>query len=278
MREPGKGAVAVALDGVTKAYGAGSDRLLAVDRITLDVDPGEFVAVVGPSGCGKSTLLMLIAGLIPTTSGMVHIDGRRIERSYTNVGFVFQRDVLFEWRSVLSNVLLPIQIKRLPLEIYREHALGLLERVGLRGFEHKYPHELSGGMRQRVSLCRALIHDPPLLLMDEPFAALDAFTREEMAFYLLRLWHERRNTVVFVTHSIEEAVLLADRVVVMSPRPGRITRTVDVPLPRPRTAETKNDHVLHDVVRAIRDLFQAGGLLMPGTQEVGRADLQPGRR
>jgi len=255
-------AVSVTLQGIRKAYQGRGERLLAVDGISMTIQSGEFVAMVGPSGCGKSTLLMLIAGLIPPTDGTVIIDDRRIATPYTDLGFVFQRDVLLEWRTVLANVLLPVEIKGLPLAASREWAQRLLERMGLAGFETRYPYELSGGMRQRVALCRALIHKPPLLLMDEPFAALDAFTREEMGFYLLRLWQERRSTVIFVTHSIEEAVMLADRVAVMSPRPGRIVQTVDVPLPRPRPLDAKEDARFHQTVHAIRGLFRSRGLLM----------------
>lgn len=261
-------AVSIVLDGVQKAY-HGRTRIPAIEGISLTVRAGEFLALVGPSGCGKSTLLMLVAGLIPPTAGTIAIDGRPISGPYTDVGVVFQRDVLFEWRTVLANVLLPAEIKRLPASASRRRACDLLTQVGLAGFEDRYPYELSGGMRQRVALCRALIHDPPLLLMDEPFAALDAFTREEMGSYLLRLWHER-STVIFVTHSIEEAVALADRVAVMSPRPGRIVHLVDVPLPRPRTLDVKEDTRFHEIVRSIREQFRSHGVL-PETPEAVRS-------
>lgn len=256
-------AVAVILEGVDKTYYTPGGPLAAVDDVALAVRPAEFLAVVGPSGCGKSTLLMLIAGLIMPTRGFVAVDGRKVTRPFTDVGFVFQKDALLEWRNVLANVLLPAEIKRLPPAPHRARALELLGRVGLAGFEHRYPYELSGGMRQRVALCRALVHDPPLLLMDEPFAALDAFTREELGFYVLRLWEARRSTVIFVTHAIEEAVILADRVVVLAPRPGRVLATVDIPLPRPRLPAMKDDDRSHAAVRQIRDILVAQGLLAP---------------
>ncbi len=267
MSGPRQLTVSVALEDVHKAYHGRAQQIVALESITMTVRSGEFLAVVGPSGCGKSTLLMLIAGLLPPTRGAIAIDGRPVVGPYTDVGIVFQRDVLFEWRTILGNVLLPAEIKRLSLPASRERALHLLDEVGLAGFEDRYPYELSGGMRQRVALCRALIHDPPLLLMDEPFAALDAFTREEMGAYLLRLWHER-STVIFVTHSIEEAVALADRVVVMSPRPGRIVEAVDVGLPRPRGLDVKEDRRFHDVVHTIRELFKARGMLWEKTPEI----------
>jgi NitT/TauT family transport system ATP-binding protein len=263
-------AVSVRLEGVGKVYRSRGGQLVALKDISLDVGPGEFVALVGPSGCGKSTLLMLVAGLIPPTTGSVVIGGRPINGPFTDVGIVFQRDVLLEWRTVLANVLLPAEIKGLTLATARVRARHLLERVGLLGFEDRYPYELSGGMRQRVALCRALLHDPPLLLMDEPFAALDAFTREEMGFYLLRLWQERQTTVIFVTHSIEEATVVADRIVVMSPRPGRIVRVVDVALPRPRTAAVRDHPGFQRVVHTVRELFRMHGVLV-GSPEAASA-------
>ncbi|MDQ7828064.1 MAG: ABC transporter ATP-binding protein [Armatimonadota bacterium] len=262
-------AVGIALERVSKRYRARGADILAVEGVSLAVRPGEFVALVGPSGCGKSTLLLMIAGLIPPTGGTIAVDGQVRTRPYTDVGVVFQRDALLEWRTVLGNVLLPAEIKNLSRAAAVDRARQLLQRVGLAGFEHRYPHELSGGMRQRVALCRALIHDPPLLLMDEPFAALDAFTREELGTYLLGLWQDRQNTVVFVTHAIEEAVLLADRVVVMSPRPGRVVQSVEVPLGRPRTPALREEDAFHSAVRRIRDLFRSQGLLGP-PGEAGR--------
>lgn len=261
--------VGIAVEQVSKRYRTRDGEVLALEDVSLEVRPGEFVALVGPSGCGKSTLLLMVAGLIPASGGTIKINGQLQRGPYTDVGIVFQRDALLEWRSVLSNVLLPAEIKRMPRGVAGERGRELLRRVGLEGFEDRYPYELSGGMRQRVALCRALIHDPPLLLMDEPFAALDAFTREELGAYLLRLWQELRNTVIFVTHAIEEAVLLADRVVVMSSRPGRVIESVEVPLGRPRMPELREEGAFHSTVRKIRELFRGQGLLGSG-ERVGR--------
>jgi NitT/TauT family transport system ATP-binding protein len=206
----------------------------ALDDITLDIARGEFVAVVGPSGCGKTTLLKLLAGLMTGYQGSLMLDGQPITRPRLDVGVVFQEPTLLPWRTVLANVLLPIELAGLDLAAGTERAMALMATVGLAGFEHKYPRELSGGMRQRAGICRALVRDPQLLLMDEPFGALDAMTREFLNVELQRIWLGSGKTVVFVTHSIPEAVFLADRVVVMSPRPGRIAEVVDIDLPRPR--------------------------------------------
>jgi len=251
----------VTLDGVEKTYRAPGRVLRALDRTTFTLGRGEFVSIVGPSGCGKSTLLMLIAGLIPATAGAVAIQGERVTRPYTDVGVVFQQDALLAWRSVLDNVLLQIDVRRLPRRRYTETAHALLARVGLGGFEAYYPSELSGGMRQRVALCRALVHDPPLLLMDEPFGALDALTRDQMVLDLQRLWLEERKTVLFITHSIWEAIFLADRVVVMSPRPGRIAAVLDVDLPRPRRLAHRESPEFGRYAAEVREHFRAFGLL-----------------
>lgn len=230
----------------------------ALENINLHVDENEFVTLVGPSGCGKSTLLKLIAGLMLPTQGRLTFRGRVVDRPHRDVGLVFQQPVLLKWRTVLDNVLLPIEYLRLPVKSYRRQALDLLELVGLGGFEHKLPRELSGGMQQRVAIARALIYDPKLLLMDEPFGALDAMTREEMSLELLRIWDERKKTVLFVTHSIPEAVFLADRVMAMSPRPGRIVQVVEVNLPRPRHPKMEFTQHYLDCVQAIREVIYAG--------------------
>ena len=226
----------IRLDHVEKTYRTRRGELVpALDDITLEVGENEFVTLVGPSGCGKSTLLKLVAGLVPLTRGRIHIRDQVVHEPFPDVGFVFQQPVLLPWRSVLDNVLFSVEMLGLDPRQYRKPAGDLLELTGLAGFEHRYPRELSGGMQQRVAICRALLPDPSLLLMDEPFGALDAMTREEMSLELLRIWDERRKTILFVTHSIPEAILLADRVVVMTPRPGRIARVLTVDLPRPRT-------------------------------------------
>jgi len=246
---------------VDKVYSSRGRDLKAVDGVSLDVMAGEFVSVVGPSGCGKSTLMMMVAGLIPVSGGEVVIRGQRVSKPYTDVGIIFQRDALLEWRTVLDNVLLQIDVRRLKRSRYADAARDLLARVGLGGFESYYPWELSGGMRQRVSLCRALIHDPALLLMDEPFGALDALTREQMNLDLQRIWLENRKTMLFITHSIWEAAFLADRVVVMSPRPGRIATTISIDLPRPRRLSIRESAEFGRYVAQIREQFQAFGLL-----------------
>jgi NitT/TauT family transport system ATP-binding protein len=231
------------LDGVGMTYAAESGAVEAVRDVSLRVDRGEFVALVGPSGCGKSTLLRIIAGLRPATSGRVVVNGTEVRHPIQAVGMVFQAPVLLRWRTVLDNVLLPAELAGVDVGPLRRRAMELLDLVGLGDFAAKRPTELSGGMQQRASLCRALLLDPPLLLMDEPFGALDAMTRDEMNLELLRVWGEQsgagRKTIVFVTHSIPEAVFLADRIVVMSPRPGRIATVLPVGLPRPRTVETR---------------------------------------
>jgi NitT/TauT family transport system ATP-binding protein len=235
----------IELDRVGMTYETGSGPVEALRDITLSVREGEFVSLVGPSGCGKSTLLRVVAGLRPMTSGSVVVDGAPVVRPIPKVGMVFQAAVLLKWRTVLDNVLLPAELAGLRPARYRERAHELLKLTGLEDFAGKRPSELSGGMQQRVSLCRALLLDPPLLLMDEPFGALDAMTRDEMNLELLRVWGEagagagERKTILFVTHSIPEAVFLSDRIVVMSPRPGRIAGIFDVALPRPRTVETR---------------------------------------
>ena len=234
----------IVLDGVGMTYRAESGPVEALRDITFTVDRGELVALVGPSGCGKSTLLRIIAGLRPATEGRVTVDGRPVARPIPAVGMVFQAPVLLKWRRVAENVLLAAELSGLDPARYRARADELLRLVGLGDFGEKLPRELSGGMQQRAALCRALLLDPPLLLMDEPFGALDAMTRDELNLELLRVWGEgsqARKTIVFVTHSIPEAVFLADRVAVMTPRPGRVARLFDVPLDRPRSVATRAD-------------------------------------
>jgi NitT/TauT family transport system ATP-binding protein len=237
----------IALDRVGMTYAARSGPVEALRDISFGVRRGEFVALVGPSGCGKSTLLRIVAGLRPPTRGDVTVAGQPVTRPRAEVGMVFQAPVLLKWRSVLDNVLLPAELAGLDPRRYRDRARDLLRLVGLEDFAGRRPRELSGGMQQRAALCRALLLDPPLLLMDEPFGALDAMTRDEMNLELLRVWGEGTRgasagdskTILFVTHSIPEAVFLADRVVVMSPRPGRVARICPVALPRPRTVEAR---------------------------------------
>jgi NitT/TauT family transport system ATP-binding protein len=251
----------VEISEVSKTYVTGDGPLLALDRLSLQIGDGEFVSIVGPSGCGKSTLMLIAAGLVPPSSGAVHVGGTQVRAPYGNVGIVFQDATLYEWRRVLENVLLPIDIQRLDRRQYRQRALDLLQLVGLSGFERKYPFELSGGMRQRVALCRALIHDPGLLLMDEPFGALDALSRDQMNLELQALWQRHRKTVLFITHSITEAVFLSDRVVVMSPRPGRIGAVLSIELPRPRSFDFAETPQFGRYAKEIRRLFESWGVL-----------------
>jgi len=250
---------AIAVRRLSKSYGAGDDRVDALRDIDFAVRDGEFMAIVGPSGCGKSTLLKILAGLMPASDGEAWLNGMPIAGPRRDIGVVFQSPVLFPWRSVLGNVLLPVDVQRLGRERMTARALDLIALVGLAGFERRYPWELSGGMQQRVALVRALIHDPALLLMDEPFGALDALTREAMNVELQRIWLERRKTVLFVTHSTAEAVFLADRVLVMTPRPGRIADLLSVDLPRPRSLDVMTTEAFGAHVRRIRLALDAGG-------------------
>ena len=254
----------IRLDGVEKTYRTRrGDVVRAVEDVTLHVAENEFVTLVGPSGCGKSTLLRLVAGLTPATRGAIRVRDTVVREPFPDVGFVFQQPVLLPWRSVLDNVLFSVEMLGQPPRQYRKQAADLLELTGLGGFETKYPRELSGGMQQRVAICRALLPDPSLLLMDEPFGALDAMTREEMSLELLRVWEERRKTILFVTHSIPEAILLADRVVVMTARPGRIARVLTIDLPRPRTMELEFDPRFKAASDEVRRLIFARRVPVP---------------
>jgi NitT/TauT family transport system ATP-binding protein len=239
----------IRLDGVGQVFDGREGRVTALEEIDLHVRDGEFVTLIGRSGCGKSTLLRLIAGLLSPTSGTVTVAGEPVTGPRRDVSFMFQRPALLPWRNVLSNVMLPVEIDRgagggdnRDKAAYRDRAHELLRLVGLDGFERRLPHELSGGMQQRVSLCRSLIRDPQVMLMDEPFSALDALTRTELSEELQRIKMELSTTIVFVTHSIEEAVVLADRVVVLTPRPGRMREVVEIGIPRPRSLG-QNAHV-----------------------------------
>jgi NitT/TauT family transport system ATP-binding protein len=242
----------ISVRSVTKVYEATKgQRVVALEAVSFDVNQGEFVTLVGPSGCGKSTLLRLLAGLQPATSGGLHVDGKKVERPI-NIGMVFQTPVLMPWMSVLANILLPVEVLKLNKEDGRAEALELIQLLGLADFEHAYPFELSGGMQSRVAIARALIHKPKILLMDEPFGALDAFTRESMGTELLRIWEKYRKTVIFVTHDISEAVFLADKVVVLTPRPGRVSRVMRIDLERPRTMATKSSSAFAEYSYQIR--------------------------
>ncbi|BAG17756.1 ABC transporter ATP-binding protein [Streptomyces griseus] len=249
---------AVRLADVSVRFRSKKRDVTAIDDVSLDVAPGEFIAIVGPSGCGKSTLLKLVAGLLTASSGEVLLGGERVTGPRHDIGYVFQRAALLEWRSALRNILLQAEIRRLEPTVARARADELIRMTGLTGFEDAHPHELSGGMQQRVALCRALLHEPPVLLMDEPFGALDALTREQMNTELNRIWRTTGTTVLLVTHSISEAVYLADRVVVMSPRPGTVTEVIEVGLPAERDySETLGRPEFRAAAAHIRDLLGA---------------------
>ena len=248
---------AVTIRGVSKTFPGGTTALQGID---LEIVPGEFVSLIGPSGCGKSTLLRVIGDLIAPTAGEALVNGKpaqqaRRDRDY---GIVFQDAVLFDWRTVAKNIALPLELASWSREKRRGRVTQMLELVELRGFEDHHPWQLSGGMQQRVSIARALAFDPTLLLMDEPFGALDEMTRERLNMELLRIWEASGSTVVFVTHSIAEAVFLSTRVVVMSPRPGRISELVTIDLPQPRTAETREEPRFFELVTQVRDVLHAG--------------------
>ena len=245
----------IRIEGVGQRFPIKGGVVEALKGVDFAVEPHEFVAVVGPSGCGKSTLMRLVAGLLTPTEGTVSIQGRKVERPHPSVGIVFQRPVLLPWKSVFANIEVQIEMRGLERGAYRRSIEELIDLTGLTGFDRALPHELSGGMQQRVSLCRALIHDPTLLLMDEPFGALDAMTREQMNLELQRIWLERRKTVLLITHSIVEAAFLADRVVVMTARPGRVARIVAMGLPRPRDLAVLEAPQFLEAVREIRSLL-----------------------
>ena len=254
--------VAVRIEQVVKTYAARQgEKVRALEAINREIAPGEFISIVGPSGCGKSTLLMILGGMLRCSQGTVRIDGATVAKPHPDMAVVFQRDLLLKWRNVLDNILLPIEIKGWPLAEYRARATELMAQVGLKDFAAKYPDELSGGMRQRVAICRALVQRPRLLLMDEPFGALDALTREQMAIDLQRLWQRIRNTVLFVTHSIDEAVFLSDRVLVMSPRPGKVDVDLKIDLPRPRRLAMRASPEFLAYMAQIRAAFEARGVL-----------------
>jgi NitT/TauT family transport system ATP-binding protein len=252
---------AIVARGLSKTFQRSAVTTTALASIDLGVAQGEFVAIVGPSGCGKSTLLRLIAGLLRPSAGEVVTNGHAVTKPVTDIGIVFQNPVLLDWRNVLGNVLVQVELRGLRAAAYRERAVTLLQAAGLGEFLASLPRELSGGMRQRTSIVRALIHDPPLLIMDEPFGALDALTREQMRIDLEALWLRTRKTVLFVTHSIDEAVLLADRVVVMSPRPGRIEQIIEVDLRRPRGIEARQATNFLETAQRITRIFLARGIL-----------------
>ena len=261
--EPGKARARTLIRarGVAKSYRTGEGEVESLRPLEFEVREGEFVSVVGPSGCGKSTLLKLIAGLLPASRGSIEIDGATVDGPPPGIGIVFQSHVLLPWRTVLANILLQAEVRGLPREQSLVRARQLVAMVGLDGFENKFPWQLSGGMQQRASICRALVHDPAILLMDEPFGALDAMTREKMNLELQRIWAAAKKTVLLITHSIPESIFLSDRVLVMSERPGSIAAIYDVALPRPRTLAMMGSPEFAVLAQTIRAHFYSKGLL-----------------
>lgn len=251
---------AIELRGVEKRFGFGGNQVQALDKVDLSIAKGEFVAIVGPSGCGKSTILKMVAGLYQPTSGEILVNGEPLRKPPDSLGVAFQQDLLLPWRTIMKNVMLKSSFRRGNEKQVRARAQHLIDLVGLSGFENSVPSELSGGMRQRAALCRALVEEPELLLLDEPFGALDAITRDQMALDLQRLWGEQRNTVILITHSIVEAVFLASRVIVLSPRPGRIQRVIEVDLERPRPLSIIDTKKFGQYAQQVRAEFDSMGL------------------
>jgi NitT/TauT family transport system ATP-binding protein len=258
---PASGQPLIRLDRVAKTYVTADGPVESLKPLSFEIREGEFMSVVGPSGCGKSTLLKLVAGLLPVSAGEIVLNGERVAGPPDNVGIVFQSPVLLAWRSVIDNVMLQIELRGLDPDAYLDKAKALLDMVGLGDFQRKFPWQLSGGMQQRASICRALVHDPAVLLMDEPFGALDAMTREKMNLELQRIWSETKKTVLFITHSIPESIFLSDRVLVMTERPGRIAAIYDVPLTRPRRLSLMGTPEFATLAQTIRGHFYAQGAL-----------------
>jgi NitT/TauT family transport system ATP-binding protein len=247
----------IVIEQARKVYQTRTGEILALDNVSATIKEGEFVCIVGPSGCGKTTLLWAMSGLHPLTTGNILLDGAPVKGAQSQIGIVFQEANLLPWRSVMKNILYPLEIKGLPIGKYQGHIDLLLDKAGLKGFESKFPRELSGGMQQRASLVRCLSFDPAVMLMDEPFGALDAFTRDEMNLLLLDLWAEQRKTIVFVTHSIPEAIFMADRILLMTPRPGRLVREIAIDLPRPRTMEMQATPYFVEMARDIKTFIHS---------------------
>ena len=251
----------IEIDGVEKTYASREGPVVSLRSLTFGIGEAEFLSIVGPSGCGKSTLLKMVGGLLPVSAGEIRVGGKRVSGPEPGIGIVFQSHVLLAWRTVLQNIMLQIEVRKLPYKQGLARAHELIGMVGLKGFENKYPWQLSGGMQQRASICRALVHDPAILLMDEPFGALDAMTREKMNLELQRIWSATRKTVLLITHSIPESLFLSDRVLVMSERPGSIAAIYDVPLPRPRTLAMMGGQEFGELAQKIRAHFYSQGSL-----------------
>jgi NitT/TauT family transport system ATP-binding protein len=250
----------IVLQNISKTYASPRGDVVALTDVSLDIKNGEFLSLLGPSGCGKSTLLKLVAGLDVVTAGTISIAGEAIDGPPAGLGMVFQKDVLLDWRTVLQNVMLPVEMQDPDQAEHLDRAKRLLRLFGLGDFLDKHPWELSGGMRQRVAIARALVTDPSLLLMDEPFGALDALTRDELNLELQDIWMRSRKTIIFVTHSIAEAILLSDRVAVMAARPGRIVDVLEIDFPRPRTLAVRESPQFSAYTRRVRQIFESQGV------------------
>ncbi len=250
----------IRIQGVSKIYASPRGDVLALTDATLDIQKGEFVSLLGPSGCGKSTLLKMVGGLDSVTTGAISLAGAPIDGPPVGLGMVFQKDVLLDWRTVLQNVMLPVELQNLDHAEHLDRATTLLKLFGLGDFLDKHPWELSGGMRQRVAICRALVTDPSLLLMDEPFGALDALTRDELNLELQDIWMRSGKTIIFVTHSISEAIMLSDRICVMAARPGRFIEIIKIDFPRPRTLAVRETPEFADYTRRVRQIFESNGV------------------
>ncbi|MGN6304241.1 MAG: ABC transporter ATP-binding protein [Mesorhizobium sp.] len=259
LSNAGSGGVSVEFRGISHVYGQGARKTEALRDINFTARPGEFVALLGPSGCGKSTLLTIAAGLVRSSSGTVLIDGIPVTKPATELGFVFQEATLLEWRTALSNIMLQAEARSIDRAQALKRAKELMAQTGISGFEEAYPAQLSGGMRQRVSICRALLHNPPMLFMDEPFGALDAMTREQMIMDTQQIWMDGRKTVLFVTHDIPEALLLADRIVVLGARPGRILKIYEVGGGRPRAMDDLSTKRFVELQHEVRQLLREAG-------------------
>jgi len=252
----------ISIEGLNKVYfSKKSEPTHALSDINFSIKQGEFISIVGPSGCGKTTLLNILAGLLPKTSGSAKIAGQEVLEPLKKVGMVFQAPTLLPWRTIRENIMIPAEVQKLDKESHLQRADELITLVGLNGFENKYPNELSGGMQQRAGICRALVHSPAVLLMDEPFGALDAMTREYMNLELIRIWQESNQTIIFVTHSISEAVFLSDRVIVLSPRPGRIAEILDIEIPRTRDLAIMTSDQAGVYVKRIRKYFNTTSVI-----------------
>jgi NitT/TauT family transport system ATP-binding protein len=261
QRAPASSSPVLSATNLCVTYTGERGRTHALDGVDLAIREGEFVSLLGPSGCGKSTLLRVACGLLPPTSGAMELRGQKISGPTSNIGIVFQQPTLLPWKSVVENVLVPCDILGHPRGRTKPRALELLQLMGLASFTDHYPGELSGGMQQRVGLARSLVHDPDLLLMDEPFAALDALTREQIALELQALWLRQTKSVMFITHSIPEAVFLSDRIVVLSRRPGRVIRELNIDLPRPRSLDTMRTAQFGNTCHELRELFAVSGTI-----------------